>query len=145
MRSLAFVALAAMTDQAWGHGEAFGTPANPARVERTIEVDMSDAMRFTPAEITVKRGESVRFVVKNSGQLVHEMVLGTMQDLKDHAEVMKKHASMDHAHDSPSMTSVPPGKTGEIAWRFTRAGVFYYGCLVPGHFDAGMIGRIVVK
>jgi len=126
---------------------SFGKPVDPARADRTIEIDMSDAMRFTPAEVTVKRGESIRFVVRNSGQVMHEMVLGTMKDLKDHAEMMKKHAAMGHAmeHDEPSMAHVQPGKTGEIGWQFTRAGAFYYGCLVPGHFDAGMIGKVIVK
>ena len=125
----------------------YGKPVEPARAERTIEIDMSDAMRFTPAEITLKRGESIRFVVRNSGQVMHEMVLGTMKELKDHAETMKKHAAMGHAmeHDEPSTAHVQPGKTGEIGWRFTRAGTFYYGCLVPGHFDAGMIGKVIVK
>ena len=146
MRSLAFFALAAAAGTVGAHGETvFGAPANAARIDRTIEIDMSDAMRFTPAEVVVKRGESVRFVVKNSGKLVHEMVLGTMKDLEEHAEMMKKRPAMDHSHDTPSMTSVAPGKSGEIAWRFSRAGTFYYGCLVPGHFDAGMIGKIVVR
>ena len=103
---------------------------------------MADTMRFTPGEITVRRGDTVRFVATNSGKVMHEMVLGTMEELARHAEEMKKHPGMEH--DEPHMLHVAPGKTGEMGWRFTRAGEFYYGCLVPGHFEAGMVGRIKV-
>ena len=120
----------------------FGKAADPKKAARQIRVDMADTMRFTPAEITVKRGDTVRFVAKNSGKVMHEMVLGTMKELKEHAEMMKKHPGMEH--DEPHMLHVAPGKTGEMGWRFTRAGEFYYGCLVPGHFEAGMVGRIKV-
>jgi uncharacterized cupredoxin-like copper-binding protein len=121
----------------------FGKAADPAKAKTTIAVEMGDAMRFTPAQITVKRGQTVRFVVKNNGKLAHEMVLGTMKELQEHAEMMKKHPGMEH--DEPHMLHVAPGKTGEMGWRFTRAGEYFYGCLVPGHFDAGMKGTINVK
>jgi uncharacterized cupredoxin-like copper-binding protein len=120
----------------------FGRAADPQRAARTIDVDMSDAMRFTPAEITVRRGEIVRFRVKNSGKLLHEMVLGRKKDLERHAELMKKHPGMEH--DEPHMVHVDPGKSGEIGWQFTKSGEFLYGCLIPGHFDSGMKGRIIV-
>ena len=76
-----------------GHDDTFGKPGDPTKVSRTVAVDMSDAMRFTPAKISVKKGETVRFVVKNSGQLKHEMVLGTAKELREHAELMKKFQS----------------------------------------------------
>jgi uncharacterized cupredoxin-like copper-binding protein len=120
----------------------FGIAADPRKARRTIHIDMSDSMRFTPAELRIRQGETVRFVVRNRGQLMHEMVLGTMAELKQHAEQMKKHPNMEH--DEPHMAHVSAGKSGEIGWRFTEAGTFYFGCLVPGHFDAGMIGRIAV-
>ena len=120
----------------------FGREGDPRRVSRTIRVDMSDAMRFAPAEIAVRRGETIRFDIRNSGRTMHEMVLGTMKELKAHAELMKKHPGMEH--DEPYMAHVAPGKTGRIVWRFTKPGEFHYGCLVPGHFEAGMIGRIKV-
>jgi len=82
-------------------------------------------------------------VVKNSGKVMHEMVLGTMQELKEHAELMKKHPGMEH--DEPYMAHVAPGKTERVVWQFTRLGEYYYGCLIPGHFEAGMIGRINVN
>ena len=121
---------------------AFGQTGDPRKATRTVKVDMSDAMRFTPAELSVKRGETVRFVVTNSGKQMHEMVLGTMKELKEHAELMKKHPGMEH--DEPYMAHVQPGKEAEIVWQFTKPGEFHYGCLIPGHFEAGMVGKVVV-
>ena len=120
----------------------FGREGDPKKASRTINVDMSDKMRFAPAALTVRQGETVRFRVRNSGQVLHEMVLGTMDELKKHAELMKKHPGMEH--DEPYMAHVAPGKTGIMAWQFTKAGEFFYGCLVPGHFEAGMIGKVTV-
>ena len=122
--------------------KAFGKAADPKSAKRTIDVDMSDAMRFTPGEIKVRRGDIVRFRIRNSGKVTHEMVLGTEKELREHAELMKKFPGMEH--EEPHMVHVSPGKSGEMGWQFTRAGVFHYGCLVPGHFDAGMRGRIHV-
>lgn len=121
----------------------FGIAADPQKAARTIRINMSDAMRFTPAEITVKRGETVRFVAVNNGQVLHEMVLGTMAGLKKHAGLMAKHPGMEH--DEPHMAHVAPGKSGEIGWHFTNAGTFHFGCLIPGHFEAGMVGKVTVK
>ncbi len=104
---------------------------------------MTDAMRFVPAKVKVKKGETVRFVVTNSGQLKHEMVLGTAKDLREHAELMKKFPEMEHA--DPNQVSLEPGKTAELLWQFTRTGTFDFACLQPGHFDAGMRGKIAVR
>ena len=121
----------------------FGREGDPKKAQRTVRVDMSDRMRFNPGTIEVKRGDIVRFQVKNSGKLMHEMVIGTMKDLQHHAELMKKHPGMEH--DGPYMAHVAPGKTERIVWQFTRPGEFYYGCLIAGHFEAGMVGKIVVR
>ena len=123
--------------------KAFGREGDPKKVSRTIKVEMSDTMRFTPSQLEIKRGETVRFEVKNSGKTTHELVLGTMTELKEHAELMRKFPEMEH--DEPYMAHVAPGKTERIVWQFTKAGEFYYGCLVPGHFEAGMIGKAVVR
>ncbi|HWA36345.1 MAG TPA: Spy/CpxP family protein refolding chaperone [Burkholderiales bacterium] len=122
--------------------QAFGRPGDPKKVAREVLVTMGDDMRFRPGAITVRQGETVRFRVKNNGKVVHELVLGTMKDLKDHAEMMKKHPGMEH--DEPYMVHVAPGKTGTIVWQFTKAGEFHYGCLVAGHFEAGMVGKLTV-
>ncbi|NJN40330.1 MAG: cupredoxin family protein [Gammaproteobacteria bacterium] len=121
----------------------FGRTGDPNKISRTVRIDMSDRMRFSPAVVTAKKGETLKFVAKNSGAVLHEMVLGTMAELKAHAELMRKFPGMEH--DDPFMAHVAPGKTGEIVWQFTKAGEFYYGCLIPGHFEAGMIGKVTVK
>ena len=121
----------------------FGQEGNPKRVTRTIQVDMSDNMRFTPADVVVKRGETIRFVVHNGGQALHEMVLGTPEAIAEHAALMKKFPEMEHA--APSMAHVLPGKRGEIVWQFTRPGEFRFACLQPGHFEAGMVGKVRVQ
>ena len=126
-----------------GHASALGEPGNAAKITRTVDIVMSDAMRYTPSSIKVKRGETIRFRVKNTGQTKHEMVLGSLAELKEHAKTMIKFPEMEH--DDPNAISVEPGKTGELVWRFTKAGKFDFACLVPGHFDAGMRGKIAVR
>ncbi|HKQ30512.1 MAG TPA: cupredoxin family protein [Burkholderiales bacterium] len=121
----------------------FGIAGNPVKASRTVTLSMSDNMRFSPSQINVKQGETVKFVVKNGGKLMHEMVIGTTQELKVHAEMMRKHPGMEH--DEPYMAHVSPGKTEEIVWHFNRPGEFSFGCLVAGHFEAGMVGKISVK
>jgi len=121
----------------------FGREGNPKNVSRTVKIDMADTMRYTPAEITVKRGETVRFEAVNSGKVMHEIVFGTMKELKEHAQLMKKHPGMEH--NEPHMAHVAPGKTERVVWQFTRPGEFYYACLIGGHFEAGMVGKVTVK
>jgi uncharacterized cupredoxin-like copper-binding protein len=132
-------------DAAAKHAEEtpFGRAGDPKKAARTVNVDMNDTMRFDPASITVREGETVRFRVKNSGKVLHEIVLGTMEDLKAHAELMRKFPNMEH--DEPHMAHVEPGKSGELVWQFTKAGQFYFACLIPGHFEAGMVGTLVVE
>lgn len=122
---------------------AFGREGDPRKVTRTIQVDMSDAFRFTPADVVVKRGETVKFVVGNSGRQLHEMVIGTAAELKEHAEMMKKFPNMEHA--DANMAHVKAGAKGEIVWQFNKAGEYQFACLIPGHFEAGMVGKGVVK
>lgn len=121
---------------------AFGRQGAPAKAVRTITIDMTDNMRFTPADIRIKQGETIRFVVKNKGRMMHEMVIGTMEELKAHGEMMKQHPGMEH--DEPYMSHVSPGKEQQLVWHFTQPGEFYFACLIPGHFEAGMVGKITV-
>jgi uncharacterized cupredoxin-like copper-binding protein/Cu/Ag efflux protein CusF len=128
---------------AGGHDEsAIGEPGKATNVTRSVQIDMSDAMRFSPASIAAKQDETIRFVVTNSGKLKHELVLGTDKALKAHNEVMKKHPEMEHA--DPNMVTVAPGQTGELVWRFTKAGKVDFACLQPGHYEAGMKGLVRV-
>ena len=122
---------------------AFGRAGDPEKVTRTIAVGMDDTMHFTPGDLVLKKGETVKFVVRNGGKIMHEMVIGTMKELKEHAELMRKFPNMEH--DEPYMAHVAPGKKGELTWHFTRAGEFFYACLIPGHLEAGMIAKITVK
>lgn len=126
-----------------GHAAALGEPGDPKARARVVTVAMNDEMRFQPSQITVAKGETIKFVVKNNGQLRHEMTLGTMAELVEHAKVMEKHPEMEH--DDPNAVTVDPGKTKSIIWKFTKAGSFDFGCLVPGHMEGGMNGRIVVQ
>ncbi|MGA0025385.1 MAG: cupredoxin domain-containing protein [Burkholderiales bacterium] len=161
MKSLLLIATLAMVTLSTGaiaHGEkpharkfsalqlseehAFGKAGDPKKVSRTITFNMSDNMRFDPSLITVKQGETIRFVAKNNGRIMHELVIGTMKELKAHAEQMKKFPGMEH--DDPYMAHVAPGKTEEIIWQFTKAGDFDFACLIAGHFEAGMVGKIKV-
>ena len=121
----------------------FGQEGNPKKVTRTIKVDMADTMRFTPADLAVKRGDTIKFVVHNEGKVLHEMVLGTTKAIKEHAELMKKFPEMEHA--DANMAHVKPGANGEMVWQFTKAGEFQFACLQPGHFEAGMVGKVTVK
>jgi uncharacterized cupredoxin-like copper-binding protein len=129
---------------AWAQEEtAFGRPGDRKKVVRTVRISGTDDMRYTPAAIRVKQGDTVRFIVRNDGKLMHETVLGTRAELGEHYELMKKFPDMEH--DEPHMVHLKPGETGEMVWQFTRAGEFYFACLMPGHYDRGMIGKITVQ
>lgn len=142
------IALVHLASAAIAHGDenpdgAYGRPGDAAKASRTVAIDMSDSMRFTPALVTVRKGETIRFVLTNSGKVKHEMVLGSSKELKEHAALMLKFPGMEHA--DPNRLSVDPGKTGALIWQFTRAGTFDFACLQPGHFEAGMRGKIAVR
>ena len=120
----------------------WGIAGDAKAVKRTIEVTMSDAMRFTPDSIEVRQGEVVKFVVKNGGKTLHEMVIGNKKTLAEHAALMIKFPNMEH--DEPYMAHVGAGKASEMIWNFNRAGEFEFACLVAGHYQAGMMGKIKV-
>ena len=109
---------------------------------RTVEFRMADNMRFTPDKLEVKQGETIKFVLRNNGAVLHEFVLGTKKELAEHAALMVKFPTMEHSE--PYMAHVAPGKTGEIIWTFNRAGDFDFACLIAGHYSAGMVGKVKV-
>jgi uncharacterized cupredoxin-like copper-binding protein len=121
----------------------WGIAGERKAARRTMEVGMGDDMRFTPSRIEVREGETVRFVIRNRGKVMHEFVLGTKQELDAHAELMMKFPDMEH--DERYMAHVAPGRRGEIVWTFNRAGEFQFACLIAGHYQAGMVGQVVVS
>lgn len=157
LNQLLATALISMSLGAIAHeGEDHGKKAGPVRKEqkewgiagdakgarRTVELTMSDNMRFTPNKLAVKQGDTVKFVVKNSGKVMHEIVIGTKEVLDEHAALMVKFPTMEH--EEPYMAHVAPGKSGELVWTFNRAGEFDFACLIAGHYQAGMVGKIKV-
>jgi uncharacterized cupredoxin-like copper-binding protein len=131
-----------------GHGgeTAYGKPGDPKKPSRTVLIKMGEGdgkMYFSPARVEVKRGEQIRFRITNAGELDHELVVATLEENLKHAEEMKKNPDMEH--DDPNAKRLGPKKTGDIVWQFTKAGEFDFSCLIPGHREAGMTGKIIVK
>ena len=130
----------------WNHAcfvdADWGIAGEAKDAQRGIAVGMADNMKFTPERIEVRQGETLKFVVRNTGKVMHEFVIGTKAENAKHAEMMVKFPTMEH--DEPYMAHVAPGKTGEIVWTFNRAGEFEFACLIAGHYQAGMVGTITV-
>ena len=120
----------------------WGIAGDAKAVKRVVVVAMSDNMRFAPDRIEVKQGETIKLVIRNEGKQLHELVIGTRKVLDEHAALMAKFPNMEH--DEPYMAHVPPGKTGEVIWNFNQAGEFEFACLIAGHYQAGMLGKINV-
>jgi uncharacterized cupredoxin-like copper-binding protein len=131
------------------HGHATfsaGEPGDPKRTARIVQVVMREAdgkMLFVPDRLELKKGEQVKFVLRNNGYIEHEFVLATAAENLKHAEAMKKNPDMEH--DDPNAKRVQSKKSDELVWKFTKAGEFEYGCLIPGHREAGMVGVVIVK
>ncbi|AHN75539.2 hypothetical protein DA70_14505 [Pandoraea pnomenusa] len=122
---------------------AIGEAGDDAQATRTVDVDMRDTMRFSPATITVRRGDTVRFVVTNNGKVRHEMTLGTASALAEHAKMMQQMPDMKHAE--ANAVTVDPGQRKTLVWHFTQPGTVEFACLEPGHFEAGMRGVVNVR
>ncbi|CAE6914753.1 Azurin [Pseudomonas marincola] len=120
----------------------WGIAGNEALVTRTVELRMNDQMMFVPAKFDVQEGETIRVVLHNDGKVVHEYVLGTQAELDAHAAMMASNVQMEH--HQPYMVHVAPGETGEMIWNFNRTGVFDFACLIAGHYQAGMVGKVNV-
>ncbi|UXX85264.1 cupredoxin domain-containing protein [Roseovarius pelagicus] len=140
-----------------GDGTSIGMPGSAENVDRVIEVSM-DEMKFEPSRISVEEGETIKFVVSNDGNLVHEFNLGTPETWKGHkGEMMKmlktgmmtmkkvNHAKMMDAgmmHDDASSVLLEPGQTAEVIWTFSETTEMGFACNVPGHREAGMVGDV---
>lgn len=142
-------ALALAAGAAFAHeGEHFsaGEPGNAGKPTRVVPITMQETdgkMVFMPDRVDVKKGEQIKFVIRNSGALDHEFVLASKEDNLKHAELMKKYPDMEH--DDPNAKRLAPGKVDAIVWKFTKPGTYEFSCLIPGHREAGMIGTVVVK
>lgn len=140
-----------------GHGSSIGKAGDPANVDRVIEVSM-DEMKYDPETITVAEGETIKFVVRNDGKLVHEFNLGTKETWGGHKGEMQKMMKsgmmtmnkLDHAkmmeggmmHNDPNAALLEPGQTAELVWTFDEATEMGFACNVPGHLEGGMVGEI---
>lgn len=158
IRSIALGAVAALALSATafagpggaGHGHsdetAYGKPGDPKKPARIVQVSMTERdgkMLFIPDRVEVRRGEQVRFQLRNNGELDHELVVATLEENLKHAVEMQKNPDMEH--DDPNAKRLAPKKTGEILWQFTKVGEFDFSCLIPGHREAGMTGKVIVK
>lgn len=142
-----------------------GEKGDPNKVDRIINIKMYDNY-YEPNIIRVKKGETIKFVVQNLGEMVHEYNIATkemhikhqpeMQKLVDHGilmvdkidkEKMKKMSKMDHSlsHSHANSVMVEPKKTGEIVWKFSKNLTLEMACNIPGHYETGMLGQIIVK
>ncbi|MEE4380331.1 MAG: plastocyanin/azurin family copper-binding protein [Candidatus Competibacteraceae bacterium] len=148
-----------------GH-EDIGKPGQASAAQRTMEVVLGE-MYFKPNNLSVKAEETIRFVVKNEGQLLHEFNIGTpamhalhrqeMVEMMKHGmmtatginQQMMMHvgrSGMKHMeHDDPNSVLVEPGQTEELVWTFSHAGALEFACNMPGHSEAGMVGKLTVS
>jgi uncharacterized cupredoxin-like copper-binding protein len=137
--------LPAFADTGHAHFSA-GEPGNPKKPARIVKVSMREGdgkMEFVPGTLEIKRGEQIKFVITNDGELPHEFVLASTKDNLKHAAMMQKYPDMEH--DDPNGKTVQPKAASEIVWRFSKRGEFEFACLIPGHREAGMTGKITVK
>ena len=138
----------AYADAGHQHGEdrAYGQPGDAKKPARIVLITMRESdqkMQFIPSEVKIRKGEQVKFVIRNNGELDHEIVIATVEENLKHAEEMAKNPDMEH--DDPNAKRLAPKKTGEMIWKFTKAGEFDFSCLIPGHREAGMFGKIIVR
>jgi uncharacterized cupredoxin-like copper-binding protein len=129
-------------DAGFSAGE-LGDAKNPARIIQVTMQERDGKMLFAPDQVEIRKGEQIKFVLHNSGELDHEFVLATAQENVEHAEMMKKDPEMRHV--DPNARRVAPKETSELVWKFTKKGAFEFACLIPGHYQAGMHGLITVK
>ena len=145
-----------------GSMKMIGEPGQLNEVDRTIEIKMFDNY-YEPNQIDIKKGETVKFVVKNMGELVHEfniatkemhikhqpemlkmvameILLGDRIDIKKMKEAAKSDHSMAHSHSNSVL--LEPNKIGELIWKFTTNTSLEAACNVPGHYQSGMVAKI---
>jgi uncharacterized cupredoxin-like copper-binding protein len=122
--------------------KSFGQPGVANDATRTIAIHTTDAMRFNPGSLSIQQGETLRLRITNDGKLPHEFVLGTKEEIAEHAKMMRQ--TPDMADADANSVRMAPGKSADIIWNFSQAGTFLYACLIPGHWEAGMQGTVTV-
>ena len=128
------------------HTFAAGEPGDPKKPFRVVEVLMTDGpgtMAYAPDRLEIKKGEQIKFVLRNVGTVDHEFLINSFANNAKHKKEMEKHPDM--AHDEPNGARLKPRETADILWRFTKAGTFEFACLIPGHYETGMKGTFIVK
>jgi uncharacterized cupredoxin-like copper-binding protein len=128
--------------QSFAAGEP-GSPKQPFRVVEVVMTDDGGKMAFTPDRLEVKKGEQIKFVLKNVGLVDHEFLIDTVKNNAQHKVEMEKNPDMQH--EEPNGARVKPGATKEILWRFTKTGTFEFACLLPGHYESGMKGTVAIR
>jgi uncharacterized cupredoxin-like copper-binding protein len=118
-----------------GMDHSTGSPTTVSAA-RTLDVTMADT-RFDLARVDVRVGETVRFVFRNQGKLVHEAVIGTAAAQDAHEKQMAAGGG-DMVMHEPGAVSIDPGHTAELSYTFAQAGQLFIGCHQPGHYAAGM-------
>ena len=129
-----------------GQDRAYGQPGDPKKPARVVRIDMREAdgrMLFVPDRVVVRPGEQIRFQLRNTGEIDHELVLATVEQNLAHMKAME--AAPEMAHEEPNARRLAPRATAEIVWQFTRAGEFDFSCLIPGHRQSGMSGAVIVR
>jgi len=121
-------------------------PGTADAVSKTIAITMLEkddgSMAFEPASISASKGQTIRLVFTNAGNTDHEFVMDTSESILEHKVVMEKWPEMEHAE--PNSLRLKSGGNGEIIWNFSQAGEFQFACLIPGHYEAGMHGKLSV-
>jgi uncharacterized cupredoxin-like copper-binding protein len=120
-----------------------GDPTKPFRIVRISIHDGKGGMGYTPQSLEVHLGEQIKFIIWNDGIYNHEFILASTAGNLKHAALMKKYPDMEH--DDPNGKTIGPYNGAEILWRFSKKGTFEFSCLIPGHREAGMIGKVAVK
>ena len=138
----------ALADRGHGHRTfAAGVPGDPKKPARSVEISMTETgdgkLLYSPDRIEVRRGEQIRFVLKNAGKLDHEFMLDSIANNAKHKVAMEKNPDMEH--DDPNGKRLASQRSSDLIWRFTKSGTFEFACLIPGHYEAGMRGIVVVK
>ena len=120
------------------HTSVVGEPADAGSVDKTLHVDLLDTMRFVfDQPLQLRRGEVIRFVVSNRGQIRHEFSIGSASEQESHRVMMRDMPNM--VHEDPNAVTVEPGETKELIWRFKGDQAVVFACNIPGHSEAGMV------